>query len=224
MLTISKNTYISELYAYLMLKDNLFKDRAVTIGDDVVNGFPDIFSNDNAIGVEVTCIEERHVYDLINALHKNFGLNPSNFDCVNMKFAGKRLKNANISKNIKFGTKAKERANDQSSKEGILDSLAYVMGKKLMKNYHACKHTFLFLVSDHIKKEHVTINDYREVYLDLCKVLGNKFDGLFVALNDKLYFIDKNDKVNIILNQEQVKNVRKKANFKHLEENLDFSM
>lgn len=233
MVKINKNTFVSELYAYLMLKDNLFKYKDVVIGDDIPNGLPDIYTVDKKIGVEVTCVEEKHVYNLLHSLFKDVttnknGLNlkTESFDSVNMKFAENRLKNANLKNKIRLNTNSTLKAQKESTKEGITNALNYVVNKKLNRlnnsaGYSGCKNIFLFLVSDHITKKHVNVNDYRSIYLKLCKKYNKKFDGVFVALNDKLYFIDKQNKINVIMKPNEVREMRKETKFKHLEQNME---
>src|SRR5690554_2493063 len=90
MLEIKPNAYKAELYAYLLLKDNLLKDKNVIIGDNISNGLPDIHTTDYKIGIEVTCGEEPHIYRILGDLK---GLvKKNNFDYVNQKFTKIKLK------------------------------------------------------------------------------------------------------------------------------------
>lgn len=232
MLTVKNNAHVSELYAFLLLnrflqnKDvkGLIKNKEVVVGDSPLKGLPDIYTKDKSFGIEVSCVEERHVYDLLGTLYYKHKICAEKFLTANMQFSEERLKRAPVKKREKFGLKVIRNAYQKSSKRNILEALNYVLNKKFSKSYPACEKTYLFLVSDHITKDYVTINDYKEVYLKLCKEKGNKFDGLFVSLNDKLYYIDKEKNTKVLLNKPQVQNVRKQANLKHLEDNLAHSM
>jgi hypothetical protein len=202
MLKVLKNAHKSEMYAYLLLRDSLLKNKSVVVGDDIPNGLPDIHTLDNSIGIEVTCAEEPHIYRVLGYL--NGMLTKNSFDYVNNKFIfPKNLKMYVPYKDKKYKYSI-EAAYDSMSKEGILHEVSAVIYSKLCKlngaiNYKGVEKVYLFVVSDYVTKSHVTIEDYKKIYDDYSKDFETKFDGFFVTLNNELHYIDKVGNINLFM-------------------------
>ncbi len=70
-LLIKENARDEEVFSYCVLKDIVFKDKSVVVGDLPENKCPDIFCVDKSIGVEVVTCETKYTYKAIKFLRPN---------------------------------------------------------------------------------------------------------------------------------------------------------
>lgn len=212
-----KNACKEELYAYLMLRKHIFNNKHVIIGDEGQNGLPDIYSDDFKIGLEVTVAEEASSFEIIC---KFFGsVTQSNFDKNNLKFISNKnyshLKLANISKKQKLRMRKKV---EDMSLDGILDSFAQILHKKLVKLntksvYSKVKSPNLVVLSDFIPKDFVTIEDYKDVYDEISEMFDKKFDNTFIFLNNEIYTINSAGNIKILSDYESTLTAKKSHNY-----------
>lgn len=215
---INKTAHKEELYAYLMLSDNLFKNRKVYVGDagDGYSNLPDLYTEDFKIGVEVTMCERRCVFEMFS---KMIGpMKENDFNVNSLKFAVDpvaKFKRAVFKEGHRYLRKKRE--NNQVYKKGVLSDLEYILTKKLTKlnkgYYNGVKNKYLLVVSDFAKKSNYNAVDYKNLYVKLAKKFDKKFEGVFFLLNEKMYYLNKENVIKRIKNKNLTRKQKNKFHY-----------
>lgn len=198
---VSPRTNKEELYAYFVIKDYLFNNKNVFVGETGTTlGEPDLMATDNSVGCEVTTCETRATFELA---YKLFGvLRNDNFDTKKLKFINgpKKFKRFEPKEKAVFKIKSKNVEFNKSSDE-ILEALEYVLTKKLTKlnnnSYYAPHKIYLIVLSDFANKKMVSIEQYKQVFDNVSANFDKQFDGVFVTFNDQLYLF-KDNKIHLL--------------------------
>lgn len=208
-----------ELYSYFILKDILFLGKKTNIGDFGQIGIPDLMTTDGEIGCEVTICEKEKTFNFVRKLIGS--LKKYNFDTSKLKFLCNenlpRYNYANVGKKQKFVYKAQTEC-ESADKAEILREFEYVLTKKLKKlkkgNYRYPKNIYLIILSDFACKK-VKIDEYKKIYDQIATDFKKKFDGVFVTLNNKLYFISKENNLTLVTNNKEFANLKKSLHYQN---------
>ena len=203
-----------ELSIYLFLKDYLFKDKIVYIGDSKIpqvvlnrassNSFTDIFSEDKQVGLEVVTYETEKDYYLNKSF---FGhLKSTRLDAYTIEY------NSNINPKIKHTflsalAQAQNMYIDNETKfhsQEIYNRINEKLKKLNNNKYCAFKSINLAIFTPFANKK-ISIKNISNIYKNLSKKYAKNFDNLYIFLNNKVYEINKSQKVKII-NSWQSKN------------------
>ena len=196
-----------ELSIYLFLKDYLFKDKIVYIGDSKipqavlnkasVNSFTDIYSEDKQIGLEVVTYETEKDY----YLNKNFfgHLKATRLNTCTIEY------NANLQPKIKhvFLSALMQSENTYINNETQFHSQEIYNRineklKKLNNNKYCAFKSINLAIFTPFSNKKISIKNIANIYKNLSKKYAKTFDNLYVFLNNKVYEINRNYKVQVI--------------------------
>ncbi|MBE5746333.1 MAG: hypothetical protein E7359_03495 [Clostridiales bacterium] len=163
-LILKKNAKIEECKAYYLLKDILFFDKIVVVGDDISKNLPDVYTKDLSIGVEVTSCE--HISQFL----------VENYNKTNNKTA-------------QFIIDEYEKLSLKDKNLLFMEEFEKVLEKKIKKipNYKSCESLNLIIVSDNENKNYLRRDSLAEIYENLSKKHNKKYNNLFLYYNDTLY-------------------------------------
>lgn len=167
---IAKNAKKEEVKAYYILKDTLFNNAEVFIGDNIEKGLPDIYTSDHVIGVEVTSCEHLAQFLAENDYEKqklNNGRQNRTKKIIE-EYSALSLKD----KNLLFISEFKK-----------------LLEKKIKRipAYKSVKNISLIIMSDNINKEFIRRDTLSNLYRELVEEYKVKFDNLFLYYNNTLY-------------------------------------
>lgn len=167
---IAKNAKKEEIKAYYILKDTLFNNAEVFIGDNIEKGLPDIYTSDHVIGVEVTSCEH---------LAQFLAENDYEMQKVNI---GRQNRTKKIIEEY--------RALSLKDKNLLFISEFKKLLEKKIKRipaYKSVKNISLIIMSDNINKEFIRRDTLSNLYRELVEEYNVKFDNLFLYYNNTLY-------------------------------------
>ena len=196
-----------ELSVYLMLKDHLFKNKTVYIGDCKIpkqivknnntNDFTDIFTKDKKIGLEVVTYEtDKNYY-----VNQNFfgNLDSVRIDAETISYKsnkGSKLNHFFMQTIIQSENSLKDNEVKFHS-EKIHSRIEEKLKKLNLNKYSAFDKINLALFAP-ISDKKIGIKNIANICKNLSKKYSKNFDNVYVLLNKKVYEIDKNFKIKTI--------------------------
>lgn len=207
-----------ELYAYLLLKDYLFQNKQVRIGDNGQNGLPDVYSTDFQVGLEVTRAETPKTFEIASKL---FGtLKNNDFDTTSLRFVSHKPKHNHLkqAKGLAGANYKTRNRYEAYTSEQVLDEFEFVLNKKFSKlnnreSYNAVQKKNLIILSDYIYKDFITIEDYKDIYDNVATQYDIKFDNVFITLNNELYAINAKGNMALLSDYDDMKKFKKHHNY-----------
>jgi len=205
-LHIKNNARKEEINAYLLLNEYLFKDKKVTIGDNVSIKEPDIFTDDHKIGLEVVTCELAEIY--INAYHKSGAVefyDETNYHSKTYQEQKKIRRSVSCKKNELNYYQSRKNNNDPDiinlEEKEYYQRMCIVLDDKLNRfndgSYDSCQQKNLLVISDLSYKEFVNIDKITQIYNDIKKLYNKCFDNVFVLYNGNLYNISTNEEIDL---------------------------
>lgn len=222
LLKIKENAQLPEIFGYFLLKD-LFRDKKTIIGDK--KHFPDIYTADNSIGVEVVCCENQNVYFTFSHILHNkdvyFDKNKTRFVNLNPNYYSIKLAKNLIRMKDKLSTPMmrishptkKEIKRNETFKKVLTRNLENKFLKLNMGYYDGCKQKNLLILSEFERKDYVNYLEICQIYLSVKRKFEKCFDNVFFALNNKVLRIDQSGKVETYLKKSEVLKVKEQLDF-----------
>lgn len=215
---IKPNAQQSEIFAYFLLKDNVFKNKKTYVGDSTYT--PDIYTYDYKIGVEVVRCENpstfyyyAHIFNDPNYV----------FDKTKLRFVYKKNSNKRFKIALKYKTNSpfylapSTMPKVLNKKQEFINALIYNLNQKHKKlnagNYNSCQSKNLFIFSDYEKKDYISVEEVVEICQEIRSQFPKTFDKIYLAMNSKLYQIEKDGSFELIKNEQFMQQKKKELDY-----------